>query len=79
MARLAPLGVGDLVEILSPAGACLRAWVEGLAADGAATGPDAPADADSVRLGRSAHRVLRADEGSPVRIRPLARGAAGEE
>ena len=79
MARLSPLAPGDLVEILSPAGACLRAWVEGPAADGAATEPDARANADAVRLGRSAHRVLRADEGSPVRIRPLARGADGEE
>ncbi len=71
MARLSslePLEPGGLVEILSPAGACLRAWVDG---------PAEGANADSVSLGRSAHRILRADEGSPVRIRPLARGAGG--
>ena len=81
MARLA-IESGDLVEILSPAGACLRAWVErptAVAAD--EDGPAAAAEADeaardSVGLGRSAHRVLRADEGARVRVRPLARGAA---
>ena len=70
MARLSPLAPGDLVEILSPAGACLRAWVDG---------PAAEADAGSVGLGRSAHRILRAGEGSPVRIRTLADGAEGPE
>ena len=74
MARLSPLAPGDLVEILSPAGACLRAWVEGPAADGTGGGAEAEGDAGSVRLGRSAERVLRAGEGLPVRIRPLARG-----
>ena len=55
MTRLA-IAPGDLVEILSPAGACLRAWVEE---------PDGAAAGDAVALGRSAHRVLRADEGTP--------------
>ena len=68
MARLA-VEPGDLVEILSPAGACLRAWMEGPATDG-----NGPGEADSVTLGRSAHRVLRADEGSRVRIRSIKNG-----
>ena len=70
MARLAPLAPGGLVEILSPAGACLRAWVD--------DAPAGEADAGSVGLGRSAHRILQAAEGSPIRVRPLAGGAQGE-